>query len=60
MATVKVKPGIYITCYLNALAGEGVHIVTVNDYSPAATGMEWHFIRMAGLTWIVLTNINQQ
>jgi len=27
--------------YLNALAGKGVHVVTVNDYSPSATPSGW-------------------
>ena len=29
---VKVKPWWLPSCFLNALAGRGVHIVTVNDY----------------------------
>ena len=27
--------------YLNALTGEGVHVVTVNDYLPSATANGW-------------------
>jgi len=27
--------------YLNALAGKGVHVVTVNDYLRAATRIGW-------------------
>mgnify|MGYP000367514458 FL=1 len=30
-----------LPAYLNALTGEGVHIVTVNDYLPSATASGW-------------------
>lgn len=30
---MKVKPlWVLLACYLNALSGEGVHVITVNDY----------------------------
>ena len=43
--------------YLNALAGEGVHIVTVNDYL-ARRDSEWNgpIFEWLGLRLIVLTN----
>jgi preprotein translocase subunit SecA len=39
-----------LPAYLNALAGEGVHIVTVNDYL-ARRDSEWNgtYFRMAGI-----------
>ena len=40
-----------LACYLNALPGEGVHVVTVNDYL-ARRDSEWmgHLYRWLGLT----------
>jgi hypothetical protein len=36
--------------YLNALAGKGVHVVTVNDYLARATRMDGRIYRFLGLT----------
>ncbi len=30
-----------LPAYLNALSGNGVHIITVNDYLPSATPSRW-------------------
>ena len=30
-----------LPCYLNALSGQGVHVVTVNDYLPGGTLSGW-------------------
>ncbi len=30
-----------LPCYLNALEGKGVHVVTVNDTGPSATPSGW-------------------
>lgn len=51
-----------LACYLNALAGKGVHIVTVNDYL-ARRDAEWmgplyHFLGMT--TGVIVPNMPQQ
>ena len=51
-----------LPAYLNALAGEGVHVITVNDYL-AKRDAEWmaHIYRFLGLrTGVVYTGISQQ
>ena len=41
-----------LAVYLNALAGEGVHVVTVNDYLAARRDAEWmgQIYKFLGLT----------
>src|SRR5580700_7884093 len=46
-----------LPCYLNALEGKGVHVVTVNDYL-AKRDAEWmgRIYKFLGLTWGTVVN----
>jgi len=59
MATGEGKTWVYIACYLNALPGEGVHIVTVTIISRVVTLNGTDLLRMLGLTVDCIDNINR-